>query len=59
MPPNTDEVDKIIENKSVFLKPLLNNKAVIFGITIKDEINNIPTNFIETIIVMATKTVNK
>ena len=27
--------------KVFFLKPLLNNRAVIFGITIKEEINNI------------------
>ena len=43
MPPNTDETAIIIDINAVFLNPFPNIIAVMFGITINEDINRTPT----------------
>lgn len=49
MPNITQNTDIAEEINVVFLNPLPSNKAVMFGITINEEINNTPTSLIDAI----------
>ena len=51
IPPITDKTAMIMEINAVFLNPFPNVIAVIFGITISDEISKTPTNRNEVITV--------
>jgi hypothetical protein len=44
IPPNTDKTAIIIDINAVFLNPLPNIIAVMFGITINEDISSTPTS---------------
>ena len=56
MPLTTEITEILIDMKTVFLNPLPNCIAVIFGITISAEINSIPTSLIEVTTVIDART---
>ena len=56
IPPITDNIAMMMDINAVFLKPLPNIIAVIFGITINDEISKTPTSRNEVIMVILAST---
>ena len=59
IPDTTETIDMNTEIKAVLLKPVPNIMAVIFGITISEEISKIPTNLIEAITVTLARTMKR
>lgn len=59
IPNTTENTDIAQEINTVFLNPLPSISAVIFGITISDEISKTPTSLIDAIMVMLARTMNK
>ena len=59
IPPITDKTAMIMDISAVFLNPFPNVIAVIFGITINDEISKTPTNRNEVITVTLASTYEK
>ena len=59
IPNTTENTDVAQERNMVFLNPLPNISAVIFGITISDEISKTPTSLIEAIMVILARIMNK
>ena len=59
IPNTTENTDIAQEINIVFLNPLPNISAVIFGITISEEISKTPTSLIEAIMVMLARIMNK
>lgn len=59
IPNTTENTDIAQERNMVFLNPLPNISAVIFGITISDEISKTPTSLIEAIMVILARIMNK
>lgn len=59
MPPNTDETAIIIDINAVFLNPFPNVIAVIFGITINEDINRTPTKRSDEITARLARTIKR
>ena len=59
MPPNTDETAIIIDIIAVFLNPFPNIIAVMFGITINDDINRTPTKRSDEITARLARPINR
>ena len=59
IPDTTETIDMNTEINAVLLKPVPNIMAVIFGITISEEISKIPTNLIEAITVTLARTMKR
>ena len=59
IPNTTENTDIAHEIKIVFLNPLPNINAVIFGITINEEISKTPTSLMDAIMVILARTMNK
>ena len=59
MPNTTEKTEIAHEINIVFLNPLPSKSAVMFGITINEEINKTPTSLIEAIMVILASTINK
>jgi hypothetical protein len=59
IPDTTETIDMKTEINAVLLKPVPNIMAVIFGITISEEISKIPTNLIEAITVTLARTMKR
>lgn len=58
IPNTTENTDIAHEIKIVFLNPLPNINAVIFGITINEEISKTPTSLMDAIMVILARTMN-
>jgi hypothetical protein len=59
MPPNTDETTIIMDINAVFLNPFPNVIAVIFGITINEDINRTPTKRSDEITARLARTIKR
>lgn len=59
MPITTEIIEMSIEISTVLLNPVPNIMAVIFGITISEEMSKIPTNLMEAITVKLARTMKK
>lgn len=59
MPITTEVIEMSIEISTVFLNPVPNIMAVIFGITISEEMSKTPTNLMEAITVKLARTMKK
>lgn len=59
MPITTEVIEMSIEISTVFLNPVPNIMAVIFGITISEEMSKTPTNLMEAITVKLASTMKK
>lgn len=59
MPPNTDETAIIMDINAVFLNPFPNVIAVIFGITINEDINRTPTKRSDEITARLARTIKR
>ena len=59
IPDVTEKIDIDTDIPTVFLKPLPNIIAEIFGITMSAEIKRMPTSLIETTTVIAARTTNR
>lgn len=59
IPDTTETIDMNTEINTVLLKPVPNIMAVMFGITISEEISKIPTNLIEAITVTLARTMKR
>lgn len=59
MPITTEVIEMSIETSTVFLNPVPNIMAVIFGITISEEMSKTPTNLMEAITVKLARTMKK
>lgn len=59
IPDTTETIDMKTEINAVLLKPVPNIMAVIFGITISEEISKIPTSLIEAITVTLARTMKR
>ncbi len=59
MPITTEVIEMSIEISTVFLNPVPNIMAVIFGITISEEMSKTPTNLMEAITVKLARIMKK